>query len=76
MLSVIIRAVGNPDHGQFADVAPPAIAKAKTERALVKRVQAYIACYDLGAGNFSPSAVSFRGQDYGTISYNGRITRF
>ena len=68
-----LRAVGNPDHGQFASPAPDLIIFADSPGDLIRQVRDWQGDYDLGGGNWASPRVIRRGVDIGYMSYNGKI---
>jgi len=76
MFTLKLRAPGNPDHGQYAEVAPqlnPEIKNVGDAPLLVKR---YISQYNLGGGNWGDGAgeiVDISGQVVARCAYNGKI---
>lgn len=68
------EAPGNPDHGQYAPVAPPFYWAGDTLRDGCRAAVAYTDKWNLGAGNW-PTPIAY-GQDgiaIGVMSYNTRI---
>lgn len=63
----------NPDLKETVAKAPPQNVIVNTMRQAVAAVRSYIACYDLGGGNFPGAKVIRNYKHVATISYNGRI---
>jgi hypothetical protein len=57
--AVHLHAVGNPDHGQYADLGSKKIVRCTGIDAAIKIVREYQALYDMGGGNCS--------RDHGTV---------
>ena len=74
-LLVKLRAPGNPDFRQYADIAPRQNAAVTGLPQAVQVCQAYIAQFELGSGNWGRGAgeVLRDGRLYAWISWNGRV---
>jgi hypothetical protein len=74
IFSCTFRAPGNPDHGQYAPVAPNKLMFASDIETISKAARLYITYWDLGGGNWgSPVIYDDTGAEIGNVSYNGRI---
>lgn len=74
-LRVQLRAPGNPDFRQYADLAPRQVASVADLPQAAQVCQAYIAKFELGSGNWGCGAGEVRrnGRLYARISRNGRV---
>lgn len=77
---VTLRACGNPDHGQYADIAPKKSVKVCGIEEAQKVVQDYQSHYDMGGGNCAeehgvvwelPKGGKGKRKKVGEVSYNG-----
>lgn len=73
---VVIRWPGNPDLNQLAPIADSQVIHDDTLTGLVSSVMQAIGRHDAGSGNFAPDVVTRDGQEFCTISYNGRCWRW
>jgi hypothetical protein len=73
MITIKLRSVGNPDHGQYAPVSERKTVQVQTIAEAQKACEDYIAENDLGGGNFVDPKVMEDGKHIGWISYNGRF---
>jgi len=75
---VTLHACGNPDFGQYADIAPKKIVRCCGTDEAVKIVKDYQSHYDMGGGNCSLEhgvvweLGAARRKKVGAVSYNGR----
>lgn len=74
MFTVTLHAPGNPDFRQYAPLGPSIMVSAETLAEISKLAMQYRHKYDLGGGNWAPSAVKDdTGEIVGAVSYNGKI---
>lgn len=71
--SMKLRSVGNPDYGQYAPVSEPKTVEGETLKEMRDALEAYIAEWDLGGGNFPDVTVKEGKKTVGYFSYNGRL---
>jgi hypothetical protein len=71
--AAVLRGVGNPDHGQYADVSPRRVVRSGTLAGISRAARRYIKQHGLGGGNFPPAPVYMDGILVGHVSYNGRV---
>lgn len=78
---VVVHAVGNPDHRQFADIAPRTVVRVCGIEEAQKVVREYQTRNEMGGGNCSkehgtvwalPVGGKGRRKKVGEVSYNGR----
>lgn len=73
---VVLKSLGNPDHGQFfgSGVLSPTKARhCDSIEDCQSTVRKYIEDYDLGGGNWIGGQVSCGTKHIGRISYNGKF---
>lgn len=71
--TLLLRGVGNPDYGQYADVANPEAVVVDTLGEACERARAFIERWNLGGGNWPPTHVyDSRGSAIATLTYNGK----
>lgn len=73
MITLKLRSVGNPDHGQYAPVSEKKTVEVSTIAEAIKACEDYIEEWNLGGGNFVDPRVMQDGKHIGYISYNGRF---
>lgn len=74
-ITITLRAYGNPDFRQYADIAPARLARVNSLSDAVKAARDYISSHNLGGGNWgAKSGVVFSGKKaIARVSYNGRL---
>lgn len=72
---VRLRGMGNPDRGQYVDVAPTFFVSCDDVGECRQAVAEFIKLHDLGAGNWGPQCgeVFIDGEYAGRFSYNLRF---
>ena len=76
---LVLRGYGNPDHGQFSDVAPKTYLRLRTLEECRREFRAHVSVHNLGAGNLGPeSGVCYRlgkgrPKKLGRFSYSGNF---
>ncbi len=70
---IIVRTVGNPDHGQYTAITTPTRLSADTIDGLREAVRRHQNAFDIGGGNWTNPEVKLNGKRVGFMSYNGRI---
>lgn len=75
MYQVTVRFCGNPDRDQYADVLEPRTFRDKSMDDLSRQVRTFLREQGIGAGNFAPGPVRYRGKPWATLYYNGRWER-
>jgi hypothetical protein len=68
-----LRAVGNPDHGQYAPVSNPEVVMGSTFAEMREHAQKYQEDWDLGGGNWTDPVVKQGSKVVGHFSYNLRL---
>jgi hypothetical protein len=70
--STRMSAPGNPDHKQYADIAPVMNLYAENYEGLLALIEEYKNDYELGGGNWPEPIVKCDGRAVARLSYNGR----
>lgn len=73
MFRLKLSSVPNPDQDEWFAPAPTRYLTVSSIDDASKKCQAYIARYNLGAGNWAGGQVTQDGKQVALISYNGRV---
>lgn len=75
-MTLTLSSVGNPDYGQYYGknvLSPTQRVKVRNFAEASEFCRAYIAKYDLGAGNWTDAIIRHGKRSIARVSYNGRV---
>lgn len=72
-MHVLLKAVGNPDFGQYGEMAPTTWLEVDDLAQARKVCLGYIDAHQLGGGNWAGGEVRDDGKQVARVSYNGRV---
>ena len=75
-MRVTLSSAGNPDHGQYYGenlLSPTLLVEVKNLAEASAVCRAYIAQYELGAGNWTGGTITKGNRIVARVSYNGRV---